>query len=691
MTFLASGYSMPARLLSLLPSLALIFAAGIHAHPSLSVIQNGEEVGTLEVTESGAGKGFDIRYQVDQNSRGARLSSRIRLDDDGFPVKWDIEGTSLMGGQVSERFRQDEGFASWSSQADEGRVSTRKQKLYVANDMTPWDLGLYARLLLQAPDGQLEVLPGGHMSIETLASPALDEDSSLPEGLAAYRLSGINLEPDYLVLDEHQNLFALVQGMAGLVVQSRYAEQADRILSSLGEARRQDLEAQQQKLAHRFDQPVHVRNVHVFDAHERQFTPLSVVTLYDNRIVSVTAEEHFSTPTDDAVIIDGEGGYVIPGLHDMHSHTSNLSGLFYLAAGVTATRDMGNNNDWLLHHLKQQRQGRAVGPRIDRSGFIEGRSEHSARLGIVADSLEEALEAVDWYAERGYSRIKLYSSVKPQWIGPIGERTRQRGLQLTGHVPAFVRPEEAVRHGYNDIAHINQLVLGWLLDESDDSRTTLRLTAMQNTRDIDIDSEQVKRTVDLMKSRDVALDTTLVILERLMTSRAGETPPGDRDYLDHMPIGYQRYRKRTFVPLSNEREDQAYLDSFDKLLEITALLHEQGIQLLPGTDDTSGFTVHRELELYTLAGIPAPEALYLGTLGAAEYLGLDETYGSITAGKRADLVLLESSPAVDIAAIKRPRMVISDGVIFFPPEIHQVLGIRPFASAPAISQRQQQP
>src|SRR5690625_1274018 len=102
MTFLASGYSMPARLLSLLPSLALIFAAGIHAHPSLSVIQNGEEVGTLEVTESGAGKGFDIRYQVDQNSRGARLSSRIRLDDDGFPVKWDIEGTSLMGGQVSE-------------------------------------------------------------------------------------------------------------------------------------------------------------------------------------------------------------------------------------------------------------------------------------------------------------------------------------------------------------------------------------------------------------------------------------------------------------------------------------------------------------------------------------------------------------------------------------------------------------
>src|SRR5690625_7370102 len=105
MTFLASGYSMPARLLSLLPSLALIFTAGTHAHPSLSVIQNGEEVGTLEGSESGAGKCFDIRYQDDQNSRGARLTSRIRLDDDGLPEKWHIEGTYLMGGQVSERVR----------------------------------------------------------------------------------------------------------------------------------------------------------------------------------------------------------------------------------------------------------------------------------------------------------------------------------------------------------------------------------------------------------------------------------------------------------------------------------------------------------------------------------------------------------------------------------------------------------
>jgi hypothetical protein len=132
-----------------------------------------------------------------------------------------------------------------------------------------------------------------------------------------------------------------------------------------------------------------------------------------------------------------------------------------------------------------------------------------------------------------------------------------------------------------------------------------------------------------MKSQDVALDTTAVILERLMTSRAGIVPDGDADYLEHVPVGYQRYRKRTFVPLSSVEEDRQYIRGFDKVLEVLKLLHNEGIQLLPGTDDGTGFTVHREIELYTKAGISAADALRLATLDAARYLGLERDTGSI--------------------------------------------------------------
>ncbi len=97
---------------------------------------------------------------------------------------------------------------------------------------------------------------------------------------------------------------------------------------------------------------------------------------------------------------------------------------------------------------------------------------------------------------------------------------------------------------------------------------------------------------------------------------------GDAPYLDHMPIGYQRYRKRSFVEFKNKAEDEAYLRSVDKLIDLMKVLHSEGIQMLPGTDDTTGFTVHRELELYEKAGIPAAAGAAHGHLRLREISGL---------------------------------------------------------------------
>ena len=128
----------------------------------------------------------------------------------------------------------------------------------------------------------------------------------------------------------------------------------------------------------------------------------------------------------------------------------------------------------------------------------------------------------------------------------------------------------------------------------------------------------------------------------------------------------------------------AYAGAFTKVKQLLWLMHDRGIPLLPGTDDGSGLSVHRELEIYGEAGIPAAEVLRLGTLGPEQYMGHDEELGSIARGKRADFLLLPGNPLADLGELHRIAMVVKDGTIYFPSEIYPAFGVKPFATAPKI-------
>ena len=253
------------------------------------------------------------------------------------------------------------------------------------------------------------------------------------------------------------------------------------------------------------------------------------------------------------------------------------------------------------------------GPHIIPSGFIEGRSPYSARVGFIPETLEEGLRDVHWYADRGYLQIKIYNSMNPEWVKPLAAEAHKLGLRTVGHVPAFTTPDRMIEDGYNEVTHINQLMLGWLLAPGEDTRTPLRLTDMARAADLDLADPKVRHTIDLMKAHNTGLDTTAVIVERLMMSRAGQVAEGDAAYLDHVPIGYQRYRKRSFVNFKDDAEKARYDKAFAKVIETLALLHREGIRLWPGTDDATGFTVHRELELYAKLGMTPGEVLRVAT------------------------------------------------------------------------------
>ncbi|MDP3383529.1 MAG: amidohydrolase family protein [Phenylobacterium sp.] len=667
----------------LLAALVAFAGAAEAATHRFVAMAGGEKVGHLVAEVDGATTSVD--FAIDNNGRGPKAREQITVDASGAPVNWSIEGSSLFGSPVQESFSRQGGTAQWVSQADEGQTQVTGPVLYVPNDGSPWILGQYVKALLKAPGQTLPALPSGTMRLQEVRKFTLGQGASAVK-LTVYELSGVDLTPSYVMVDARGDLFGV---LGGGLIREGYEAHLDELSALAQDISLAQAKAAQARLAHRFDTPVRIRNVRIFDPETMTRGPLSAVVVFGDRITSVQPETDGPAP-EGQVVIDGQGGTLMPGLHDMHSHTSLSSNLFYLAAGVTATRDQGNDNDRLMGMVKGLESGELAGPRIVRNGFLEGRSPYSARHGFIPETLEEGLENVRWYAERGYWQIKIYNSMNPDWVGPLAAEARRLGMGVTGHVPAFSNPDRVLMDGYDDIAHINQLMLGWILDPEEDTRTPLRLTGMARASDLDLTSERVLSTVRYMSENGKALDTTAMILERLMLSRSGQVHPADAPYFDHVPVAYQRYRKRSFVTLGEGQyeTDAAYQAGFGKVLEVLKLLDDNNVQLLPGTDDGTGFSVHRELEVYVMAGISPAKTLRLATLDAERYFGRDHELGSIARGKLADLILVEGDPTTDISDIRQVRMTMVGGVAYYPAEIYDHLNVKPFAAPPPVTPAQ---
>jgi imidazolonepropionase-like amidohydrolase len=124
-------------------------------------------------------------------------------------------------------------------------------------------------------------------------------------------------------------------------------------------------------------------------------------------------------------------------------------------------------------------------------------------------------------------------------------------------------------------------------------------------------------------------------------------------------------------------ERATYRASFAAMGKLVKNAWDRGITIVAGTGYFVGMTLTRELELYTQIGIPAPDVLAMATLGAPRVMHLDKDRGSITPGKRADLVLVDGDPTQDIAQIRNARVVVCRGVVFDPAELWQASGMRP--------------
>lgn len=643
-----------------------------------TVLVGGTEIGALEITPSETG--FGIEYEYRNNGRGPTISEAVTLNAAGLPTGWTIEGASTFGNPISESFEFEDDQASWTDATGSDEAVIEGDAFYVPQDGSPYWLAIAARALMDTADASLNAIPGGALRLSEIEDLAIT-DGETARTVTSYAMTGTSLDPTYILMDGRAFFGLITPGFS--ILQTGYEAEDERlrgIAAGYGAARLEDI---QSRTAHDYGAPVRIRNVRVFDpAAQALGAPVSVLVA-GNRIASIDALDVATGPGE--VEIDGAGGSLIPGMFEMHAHMGETSAVLNIAAGVTSVRDMGNNNAVLDALIGRIEAGQLAGPRVFRSGFIEGRSPFSSNNGILVETLEEAVAAVDTYADSGnYIQIKIYNSMNPDWVPAMIERAHERGLRVAGHVPAFTNADAMIAAGYDEMTHINQVMLGWVLEPGEDTRSLLRLTALRRLPALDLASEPVQDTINAMAERHVAIDPTLAIHEALLLSRNGELTPGVVDYIDHMPVDEQRSARSAWADIANEQDDVDYRGAFDQILATVSMMREAGIFIVPGTDLGGSFAYHRELELYQRTGMTAPEILAWASQGMAAYLGVDDELGSIAPGMLADFFLVPGDPTQDLREIKTISMVASDGVFYYPSEIYPEFGIRPFVEVPNV-------
>jgi len=668
--------------------MTIVSGAAVSAHAAdtikyLIFAENGTQMGQQVVEHDGDGL-TRVKFTFKDNGRGPDLAERFRIGADGALSDYAVKGNSTYGASVDEHFERKGTLASWSSTSEKGSRNVDGAAMYVPLNGSFEVASATITALAARPDGSMPLLPSG-----TLTQRMLDRLDVTANGktqtVQLLAQTGLGLSPAFYwaTTGAKPRLFAVIEPgymtfveegwqAAGPVLAARQKTAEAALLG--------DLAAQ---LQHRLDGLTVVRNARIFDSATATVGAPSDVYVLRGRITAVLPA---GAPVRGAVSeIDAAGRIMLPGLFDMHAHIGRWDGGLHLSAGVTSVRDMGNDNQQLQLMLDETAAGKLLAPQIVPAGFLEGASPFSANNGFVIKDLAQAKNAVDWYAEHGYPQLKIYNSFPPPILAETVAYAHSRGLRVSGHVPAGLRAQDAIDDGFDEIQHINQIMLNFLVTPTTDTRTLERFTLpAQKVADLDFDSAPVQDFIATMKRKQIVLDETLATFA-FLKQRDGDINEPYAPVAGHMPPDV----KRGFAVGTMEIKDAAtlklYEKSYAKMIEFVGRLYRAGVPLVAGTDDIPGFTLQAELELLVKAGLSPAQALQVATRNGATYTRTSKDRGSIEAGKLADLVLVDGDPTRDIGDIRKVAAVITRGYLIYPREIDQAFGIAPFvAGVPAL-------
>jgi imidazolonepropionase-like amidohydrolase len=353
--------------------------------------------------------------------------------------------------------------------------------------------------------------------------------------------------------------------------------------------------------------------------------------------------------------LDATGKFILPGLWDTHAHFEQWEwGPAYLACGITSVRDVGNEIEFLVPLRDSLNAGRGLGPRIYAAGLID--SDPGSLTSEHAEDPDRSRAIVRRYHDLGYQEIKIYQSFKPELIPIVTAEAHRLSMKVTGHIPTGTDALSAVRNGMDMINHISFVT---------------RVMRPAGASAVKADSSEAKAAINLFLEHHTIVEPTLARSEFNLH-------PQRRAFSQFEP-SVNRLPPELAVILNNAGIDQTREEraaaAFQTALDTTRILHQAGVPLLAGSDQVvPGSSLHRELELLVQAGLSPAEAIRSATVLPSRLLDVRDS-GLIEAGQRADLVVLDADPLVNIRNIRQVRWTIAGGRLFRPDQLLPVAGI----------------
>ena len=371
------------------------------------------------------------------------------------------------------------------------------------------------------------------------------------------------------------------------------------------------------------------------------------VIVRGNRITEVGPAARVRAPTG-ATTVSSTGKYLMPGFAEMHGHFPNPNAgpeltenvlFLYVANGVTTVRGMQGQ----LPHLELKARiarGELLGPRL----WVPG----PALTGNAAPTPEVGRRLVEEQQAAGFDHLKIHEGLSRETYDTIVATAKRVGLRFGGHVPDAVGVYHALESGQISIEHLDNYVetIG-----GPDSASDAKLQAV-----VDATCKARAWTVP-----------TLALWETFMGSEDLELLAA-RPEVRYVPQAWRNnwMQQLTQMRQGNQLSPRQRETTLALRRRILKALQSAGCPIAFGTDSPQlysvpGFSIHREMSSMVAAGLTPQQILQAGTRNPARYFGAEQEFGSVAAGQRADLILLNGNPLTDLANVGRRAGVMVNG------------------------------
>jgi imidazolonepropionase-like amidohydrolase len=386
----------------------------------------------------------------------------------------------------------------------------------------------------------------------------------------------------------------------------------------------------------------------------------SVVIVRDGRIAAAGARATTPIPRGMATV-DAKGKTMLPGLWEMHTHYSGVEfGPASLAAGITTARDCGGEFDYLVAQRDAIAKNNAIGPRLLLAGLVDA-GGMKAFGHVTADTPDEGRAVVNRYHAARFQQIKLYTFLQPDVITAITTEAHRLGMTVTGHVPQVFNAFEGIAAGMDQINHLNYIA------------TIMRAPGAPRDQAPDIDSPTARKAIAFLKEHHTVVDPTASWSEMGGHSKEVNVEtfePGIAKAPFILDVKFRGMGGNTTAAQMQQRTATN--------LAIIGALHKAGVTIVPGSDTgLVGYGLIRELELYVEAGMSAMDAIQTATIVSARAMNLDKDSGTIEAGKRADLILIDGNPLANFSDIRKVSQVIANGRLYDTGKLRESVGFLP--------------